>query len=319
MPNYRGLSPRFRWGTSYANAVDVASFDNVVAYSEPRDGSDFDMAPSGVEDSWYLADDYFVEGDLRWIPRADSLFPKKATGWDGASGVDAMLQWARRKNVLKFHPDGRNLVVSPTMGADADANGVVNDFASNVNGLGSTTTFSFDGTDLAQKVTVTGNATGATKLPLVSQDVGGIMAGETLTLSAEGRHQLSSALATAYVQLSAIDAVGATLATQTSASFLNSGSYSRNSVARTMPANTVVARVHFVLSIPATGSLTAWGRKMVLARNASDAASFIDNPSYDAYLSDPMKGSPSLESNKMRALHVKLRSAASPPLAFDGY
>jgi hypothetical protein len=63
------------------------------------------MAPSGVEDAWVVGTDQLLEGDIRWVPTTDITDPLLATGWDGATGVRAFLEWAREKNIFRWLPD----------------------------------------------------------------------------------------------------------------------------------------------------------------------------------------------------------------------
>jgi hypothetical protein len=105
MPNFRSTLPKFTWGAAFVNTLSVGYLlDNVKAGDEPRAGSAFDQTPSGVEDAWITGFDYTLEAELRWIPQTDTASPL-ATGWDGATGVRAFLQWARQKNQLRFFPD----------------------------------------------------------------------------------------------------------------------------------------------------------------------------------------------------------------------
>lgn len=105
MPNYRITLPKITWGASFANTLNVGwLLDNAKAGDEPRAGSAFDQSPSGIEDAWITGFDYTLECELRWIPQTDTASPL-ATGWDGATGVRAFLQWARQKNQFRFYPD----------------------------------------------------------------------------------------------------------------------------------------------------------------------------------------------------------------------
>lgn len=102
-----GDIPKITWGTSWANTWELGyPLDMVLAYPQPREGSEFVMAPSGEEDSWIAATDYFLAGLARWIPIANGTTPDGTTitGWDGAAGVAAALSWLRAKNVGKFYP-----------------------------------------------------------------------------------------------------------------------------------------------------------------------------------------------------------------------
>lgn len=105
MPNFRLTIPKILWGAAFANTLNVGyRLDNVKSWDEPRQGGAVDQAPSGVEDAWTVGVDYVLEGELRWIPQTDTTTPL-ATGWNGALGVRAFLQWARDKNVVRFYPD----------------------------------------------------------------------------------------------------------------------------------------------------------------------------------------------------------------------
>lgn len=112
MPNYRGVRPAILWGSGFANTLlAFGGLDMPGGYPEPRAGSEFVQAVSGVEDSWIVGTDQYLEGELRWIPRIDGTNPKgqSVTGWEGAAGVAAFLTWARAKNVFRFAPDAAAL------------------------------------------------------------------------------------------------------------------------------------------------------------------------------------------------------------------
>lgn len=93
-------TPAIYWGT--ATASFAYPVDNWATYSQPREGTAFVQTLSGVEDSWYVGDDYYFEGDFRWIP---SETTGSATGWNGATGVRAMLEYGRRKQTIRFVPN----------------------------------------------------------------------------------------------------------------------------------------------------------------------------------------------------------------------
>ncbi len=97
--------PQITWGTSFTNTLNIGyPLDNWTAYSRPREGSQWSMGVSGLEDSWILGTDYILEGDIRWIPTNDTVSPS-ATGWDGATGWRSFLEYAREKNIIRFYPD----------------------------------------------------------------------------------------------------------------------------------------------------------------------------------------------------------------------
>lgn len=130
MTSFRRTLPKITWGAAFANTLNVGYWlDNVKAGDTPRAGSVQDQAPSGVEDAWTVGTDYVLECELRWIPQVDTASPL-ATGWDGATGVRAFLQWARDKNQLRFFPDASSgtfltcYLAEPMSGSpDPDADG----------------------------------------------------------------------------------------------------------------------------------------------------------------------------------------------------
>ena len=80
-------------------------FDNTNAYSTVIDGSETVRIENGFEYSWIPNTNYILEADVRWIPTTST---STQTGWDGATGWRAFLEYARAKNQFKFYPDARN-------------------------------------------------------------------------------------------------------------------------------------------------------------------------------------------------------------------
>ncbi len=104
----RGDIPRIMWGTSFANQLDVGyPLDESNAWSETQVGSEYVQAPSGETDAWITGTVYFLAGAARWIPTVDGTTPAgdAITGWDGATGWRAFLEWARDANEFQFIPD----------------------------------------------------------------------------------------------------------------------------------------------------------------------------------------------------------------------
>jgi hypothetical protein len=311
MPNnFRGRPMRWRWGAGYVNAADLPSVDRAIAYSEPRDGSDFAMTASGVEDAWTLGTDEFFEADLRQIPREDALTPYRTVGWNGAGGLQAAFKWARDKNILLVHPDARNLVVSPTMGTDGGG-GVAADFVSS--GAAAGLTRAIDVPTAAQRFDATAALAASTYW--VQQDVRGVMAGEVQTLS--GEYKVTGTVQARLI-LIAYDISNANIGQQ-SIGALTSAAFVRVACpALALPANTAYVRVHPEIVVPVLGnSGSVYWRNLMLERAGAASAAFIDNPVYPATLIDPMKGPPDLENSLLRRIHVKLRSSTSTP--WDGY
>lgn len=105
MTSFRFARPKFTWGGSFANTLNIGyPLDNVTAGDEPRAGSVFDQSVAGEEDAWITGVDYVITADIRWIPQVNSTGPT-ATGWDGSTGVRAFLAWCRQKNAVRFFPD----------------------------------------------------------------------------------------------------------------------------------------------------------------------------------------------------------------------
>jgi hypothetical protein len=116
MPNYRGVPINILWGAGFANTLTLGyPLDAAVAYSLPREGSEWVQASSGVEDAWITGHDQYLRGIVRWIPREDRLTPegRLATGWDGPNGWRAFLEWARAKNPFRVVRDWPNLLRNP--------------------------------------------------------------------------------------------------------------------------------------------------------------------------------------------------------------
>lgn len=96
---------RITWGASFVNTLNVGyPLDDWRSYSTYREGSEFVQSYSGVEDAWITGTDYVLEGTVRWIPANNTTTPL-ATGWNGVTGFQAFLEWARQKNEFRFYPD----------------------------------------------------------------------------------------------------------------------------------------------------------------------------------------------------------------------
>ena len=105
MSCYRTKAPKITWGTSFANTVNIGyPLDNWIVSSRAFGESTFLQIESGEEDSWIINTEYYLEGDVRFIPTSDLTNPSR-TGWDGTTGVNAFLEWARDKNLFRWYPD----------------------------------------------------------------------------------------------------------------------------------------------------------------------------------------------------------------------
>lgn len=321
MATYRGLRPRILWGATYQNELLVGyPFDACVTWPEPREGSEQVMGPSGVEDAWTVATDYFLKGVWRWIPRTRTTNPY-ATGWNDTNGVRDFLTWARDKNPIRFYPDGRNLVASPALAVDSDADGVVDNFAAS-HDAALTTSFAVasDGQPqptTCQKIAVT--AAAGNGGALVYQFVKNIQPGDVISCSVDCLIAAMAGSAQVECYLTFRDAGGASLVTYNPGfSGVNAPNYTRiQNVNRVAPANTVDLRIMLFVRIMAAGAtLTSFWKNLTIVRGPTSAA-FIDNPYKPCYLVEPMKGDPPLEADLTRQLPVTLRAADGT--AFDGY
>lgn len=318
--SYRGYRPRILWGTSYTNALDFGyPLDSANAYSAPREGSEVVQLISGVEDASLAGEDYYLAGEARWIPEETGLSPRamRASGWNGTDGWRAFLHWARAKNALRYYPvGGHNLLVSPALDTDSDSNSIPNDWTgAAIPGTVTASRFvAVDGSRTVHGVTVTAS-TGAATVE-TTQFVYGFEEGEALTFSCDYRNgTLTNCHALLIVEF--LNAGGTQISAAGTASLNNtSGTYTRASVATTVPASTYRARVYLRVTVTAAGaSGTINFSRAMLERASSASSTFLDSPSVSAYLVDPWDAAPLLERNAERRLPLLLRSASE----FTGY
>lgn len=106
MAFWRGYLPKITWGTGLANTLTFGqALDQARSWAKPKDDSDHLQLESGIEMAWVAGYDYGLEGQVRHIPITDQASPVVATGWDGATGWEAFLEWAWLKNQFRFYPD----------------------------------------------------------------------------------------------------------------------------------------------------------------------------------------------------------------------
>lgn len=105
MSCYRTKLPKITWGTGFSNTLNIGyPLNNWTVSSKAFEESTFLQIESGEEDAWIINTEYYLEGDIRFIP-TDNLTNPARTGWDGTTGVNAFLIWARDKNIFRFYPD----------------------------------------------------------------------------------------------------------------------------------------------------------------------------------------------------------------------
>lgn len=318
----RGKPVRIRWGDTYEKALQIGyPLDEAKAYSKPRAGSEFVQSPSGVEDAWIVGYDQFLAGVARWLPAADRGGPPAQTGWDGTRGFGAFLEWAWKKNVLKVHPDGRNLLLTPTLRVDTDANGVPNDWERVIEeGLEAATggVHSTDGT----WVNINGNTAGGTRFAFFRQNIRGVIGG--------GQYCASVVLETgglangimARIAISGSNEAGTPgLGHAETANVIANQGPTRISVAFNPPVGVIAAQFAMLIEVPAGGASdgTFHFKDAMLEVDRSTASStLIESPSMDCYLVSPgLDEEPDQENDFLRRVPLLLRSTDGS--VFTGY
>lgn len=107
MSCYGTKAPKITWSGSFGTTLNIGyPLDNWIASSRAFEGSQFLQIENGEEDAWVINTEYYLEGDVRFIPTVSvtsSGVPQ--TGWDDADGVRTFLEWAQEKNQFRFYPD----------------------------------------------------------------------------------------------------------------------------------------------------------------------------------------------------------------------
>lgn len=97
--------PKITWGDSFANTLSIGyPVDNFSTWTEPRQGSVWVQSLSGLEDSWIIGYDAYLQVEVRWIPTSTTASPV-ATGWDGSTGWTGFLQNVQAKNPFRWFPN----------------------------------------------------------------------------------------------------------------------------------------------------------------------------------------------------------------------
>lgn len=331
MTRYRGLPCRFVWGDQYDQIVDVAGgLDEALAYPLPRDGSDWAIGTAGDALAWRTGTDYYLEGKARFIPTDGStlgtMYGVRHTGWDEANGWRAMLEWARWKNPLRFFPDARNLLTSPRLNSDGDADGVPDGWLSYGTPSAANCSRAVDAGEQALKVAVlAGGNTGAAANVGCYQRFAAtqVVTGEKLTVSGEVRLNGPANGSYGRVMIYAYDAALKSLGSVGAVQAADTGTgYVRIAATQATPAGTAWIYAYVALYVPAnTATLSAgtvWLRNVQLERGAVASSAFIDQPGYRAaYLVAPTEGRPERDDNGMRRVPLVLRAADRAP--FTGY
>lgn len=100
---YRGLRPQITWGASFANTLVFAQpLDNATCYSRDTVEAQRVAARNFESDGFAYGSRGILTGMVRRIPRVDT---GSVTGWEGATGWDAFLAWARDAQPFRWYPD----------------------------------------------------------------------------------------------------------------------------------------------------------------------------------------------------------------------
>lgn len=105
MASVRGFFFKIVWGGNTILSAEPLDFP--LSHTTPRSGSDKAQAPSGTRDTWITGHDQTLSGDVRRIPGENqvTVYGHTATGWDGATGWAAFLEYARDGGVFTFFPN----------------------------------------------------------------------------------------------------------------------------------------------------------------------------------------------------------------------
>jgi hypothetical protein len=96
-------APKIAWGNTFSKTLNIKyPLHNWIASSKAFEESTFVIIESGEEDAWIINTEYYLQGDVRFIPIEDTT---DQTGWDDTDGWNDFLLWARKKNVFRFYPD----------------------------------------------------------------------------------------------------------------------------------------------------------------------------------------------------------------------
>ena len=112
MADYRDKTPKIAWGSGFANTLVFGlPLDAPKSYSKSKQDSKWINWASGVEEAYIIGGikEKYLEAMVRWIQPNDTTagptFPWTSTGWDGATGWGAAIEWFRDKNQMHFFPD----------------------------------------------------------------------------------------------------------------------------------------------------------------------------------------------------------------------
>jgi len=105
MASVRGFFFKIVWDGN--TLLSPEPLDFALSHTNVREGSERAKAPSGTRDSWITGHDQTLAGEVRRIPGEDevTVYGHTATGWDGATGWAAFLEYARDGGTFTFFPN----------------------------------------------------------------------------------------------------------------------------------------------------------------------------------------------------------------------
>jgi len=106
--------PAFLWGTTSSGGTAYGKtlllgypLYDIVTDREPRKGSEWVQAPSGLEDAWVTGYDYTLAATVKFIPDTTSASPTRAAvagSVTAAAEWQSFLDYARLKYPFRFCP-----------------------------------------------------------------------------------------------------------------------------------------------------------------------------------------------------------------------
>lgn len=310
MSNYRALAPRITFGTDYTGSLTLRyPLSEVTSYGQSREDSTLAVAPSGIEDAWVTGDDEFLKGTIHHIPQTGS---DGATGWDDENGYTDFLTVARTKELIRYHPDGRNVIVYGELNT-VDGIGVATGFTS----FTSLTDAVFSLDDEAQRVTVTASHTGSYRQAGVKQTYYDVRPGEVFSARLDAKLSYSGTCRAIVVLqywsangVRVLDSGGSTNTQDAWTTITNEN--------RTAPLGTAYLSIEARFEPTVAGSTgSVWFKNLTVFRSTTAPTEFIPNPFTTAYLMEPMNGGVALDPNGERSMDLILRASGSG--VFNGY
>jgi hypothetical protein len=302
---------KIRWGLNLANTLWIPFADNPVSWVEPGVGSEWGQGPSGSRDAWLADEEPRLAFDWRWIPGVDTRDPL-ATGWDGAAGVQAWLSSARAMEPFAFHGDARNLLANPSLAADANGNGVADEWTNWVSsGVAATYTVA-----TGQRISITSSTAAGDGAVVYQTSLAGAVPGQPYRLRVTAARSIST------VQPGLIYSyrlASGTFTSQIAVSLAGSlGGFVNDVSLGVAPADAVSVYIQLravTQSAGATGAVEFWNAMAYAGATATPA--YVGDSSILCQLVEPLRGQPEPDEDGLR----RMRTTIAGPVGstFDGY